>query len=220
MQEQKTTIIDIVMQSSNDARYRLAQPGKISRPRHLSAGFWLQMDVLPLAQCAKMIAFGFESVLWKQLGSRADDAILPEPGEYQTHKGKQFWPAMEMGCNFNSPHKHVVKKSGFILTHAYYLTTTASEIQTLRTRVTIDCARLEGATGRNNDKRWLNPYVMSSRATEMSDLFLLRPPPRKILKRGPPSNVKKQLERLETRMAASINRTEATAKSSGFEITA
>ena len=135
-------------------------------------------------------------------------------------KGMFFLPAMEVECNFKSSQKHVVKRSGFTLTHAYYLTATASQGQTLRRGVTIDCARLEGATGMNDDNWWLNLYVMFSRVTKMSDLLLLRPPPREILERGPPPNVKKQLEKFETRIAASINRAETTARRFGFNIPA
>ena len=135
-------------------------------------------------------------------------------------KGMFFLPAMEVECNFKSTQKHVVKRSGFTLTHAHYLTATASQGQTLRGGVTIDCARLEGATGMSDDNWWLNLYVMFSRVTQMSDLLLLRPPPREILERGPPSNVKNQLERFETRMAASVKRAEATARRLGINIPA
>ena len=72
----------------------------------------------------------------------------------------------------------------------------------------------------NDDNWWLNLYVMFSRVTQMSDLLLLRPPPREILERGPPSNVKNQLERFETRMAASVKSAEATARRFGFNIPA
>ena len=54
----------------------------------------------------------------------------------------------------------------------------------------------------------------------MSDLLLLRPPPREILERGPPPNVKKQFEKLETRIAAFIKRAETTATRFGFNIPA
>ena len=65
---------------------------------------------------------------------------------------------------------------------------------------------------------WLNLYVMLSRVTKMSDLLLLRPPPREMLERGPPENVKQQLGIFEKRMAASIKRVEATARRFGFDI--
>ena len=127
---------------------------------------------------------------------------------------------MEVECNFKSTQKHVVKRIGFTLTHAYYLTATASQGQTLRAGITIYCARLGGANGMNDDNWWLNLYVMFSSVTQMSDLLLLRPPPREILERGPPSSIKNQLERFETRMAASVTRVEATAKRFEFDILA
>ena len=131
-----------------------------------------------------------------------------------------FLPAVEVECNFKSTQKHVVKRSGFTLTHAHYLTAIASQGQTLRGGVTIDCARLEGTTGMSDDNWWLNLYVMFSRVTKMSDLLLLRPPPREILERGPPENVKKQLGISEKRMATSTKRAEATARGFGFDIPA
>ena len=70
----------------------------------------------------------------------------------------------------------------------------------------------------NDNNWWLNLYVMFSRVTKMSDLLLLRPPPREMLERGPPENVKQQLGIFEKRMAASIKRVEATARRFGFDI--
>ena len=67
---------------------------------------------------------------------------------------------------------------------------------------------------------WLNLYVMFSRATQMSDLLLLRPPPRESLERGPPENVKKQLAIFEKRIATTTKRAEAAARRFGFDIPA
>ena len=69
-------------------------------------------------------------------------------------------------------------------------------------QVTIDCARLPptaGTTGMDDDTWWLHLYVMFSRATRMSDMLLLRPPPRELLERGPPASVKTQLRRFAER---------------------
>ena len=76
-----------------------------------------------------------------------------------------------------------------MLTHAHYLTTTASQGQTIRAAVTIDCARNEpqGKQGTDDDAWWLNLYVMFSRVTRMEDMLLVRPPPRELLERGPVS---------------------------------
>ena len=69
-------------------------------------------------------------------------------------------------------------------------------------KVTIDCARLPptGAeTGMDDDVWWLHLYVMFSRATRMSDMLLLRPPPRALLERGPPANVSERLQKFADR---------------------
>ena len=97
------------------------------------------------------------------------------------------------------------------MTHANYLTSTASQGQTIRTGVTIDCARVApaGKQGMADEDWWLHLYVMFSRATCMEDMLLLRPPPRELLEAGPPKNVRQALERFDQRIAAS---TEAAAK--------
>ena len=83
---------------------------------------------------------------------------------------------------------HGINRFGFMLTHAHYLTATASQGQTLRAAVTIDCARNEpqGKHDTSDDAWWLNLYVMFSRITRMSDMLLVQPPPRELLERGPP----------------------------------
>ena len=99
-----------------------------------------------------------------------------------------------------SSEAHSVKRYGFMLTHANYLTTTASQGQTIRAAVTIDCARNEpqGQRGTSEDAWWLNLYVMFSRVTRMDDMLLIRPPPRELLERGPPVSVRDALKRFES----------------------
>ena len=99
-----------------------------------------------------------------------------------------------------SSEAHSVKRFGFMLTHANYLTTTASQGQTIRAAVTIDCARNEpqGQRGTSEDAWWLNLYVMFSRVTRMDDMLLIRPPPRELLERGPPVSVRDALKRFES----------------------
>ena len=86
-----------------------------------------------------------------------------------------------------------------MLTHAQFLTTTASQGQTIRAAVTLDCARIEPQANRGTceDEWWLNLYVMFSRATRMEDMLLLRPPPRTLLERGPPTAVREAMRRFE-----------------------
>ena len=113
---------------------------------------------------------------------------------------------------------HTVKRSGFPLTHASFLSSTASQGQTLRTGVTIDCARIEpkGRQGADDDQWWLHLYVMFSRATCLEDMLLLRPPPRELLERGPPPSVRAALERFEARIAESTEAAAALAASMGL----
>ena len=98
-----------------------------------------------------------------------------------------------------SSEAYSAQRFGFMLTHAHYLTTTASQGQTIRAAVTIDCARNEpqGQRGTTDDAWWLNLYVMFSRVTRVSDMLLLRPPPRTLLERGPPASVREALQRFE-----------------------
>ena len=110
-------------------------------------------------------------------------------------------PLMEATFTWEaSSEAHSVKRFGFMLTHANYLTTTASQGQTIRAAVTIDCARNEpqGQRGTSEDAWWLNLYVMFSRVTRMEDMLLIRPPPRELLERGPPVSVRDALKRFES----------------------
>ena len=110
-------------------------------------------------------------------------------------------PLMEATFTWEaSSEAHSVKRFGFMLTHANYLTTTASQGQTIRAAITIDCARNEpqGQRGTSEDAWWLNLYVMFSRVTRMDDMLLIRPPPRELLERGPPVSVRDALKRFES----------------------
>ena len=133
-----------------------------------------------------------------------------------------FLPAMETECVFRSTDKHTVKRAGFVLTHANFLTATASQGQTIRTGVTIDCARipLENGVGMSDDNWWLNLYVMFSRVTRMSDMLLLRPPPRELLERGPPANVREQIDIFARRIEKSNLQAAELAEQLGFELPA
>ena len=110
-------------------------------------------------------------------------------------------PLMEATFTWEaSSEAHSVKRFGFMLTHANYLTTTASQGQTIRAAVTIDCARNEpqGQRGTSEDAWWLNLYVMFSRVTRMENMLLIRPPPRELLKRGPPTSMRDAIKRFES----------------------
>ena len=130
-------------------------------------------------------------------------------------------PLMETAFTWEaSSTAHNVKRYGFMLTHAYYLTTTASQGQPLRCAVTIDCARQEpqGQRGADDDTWWLNLYVMFSRATQMEDMLLLRPPPRWLLERGPPKAIATALKRFYKRERPTVERAVALAREYGISL--
>ena len=68
--------------------------------------------------------------------------------------------------------------------------------------------------------RWLHLYVMFSRATRMADMLLLRPPPRRLLERGPPPSVRKALVGFESKIGDSVAAAEALAAEFGFSLPA
>jgi len=178
VQEQRATIVDFVFQEEDAKRYKETGPGEIFRPKKLPTGIWLQVD-------------NFEdSPSWRSLNE-----FIPEE---KVARGLYCMPLMEATFSWLvSSETHSIRRFGFMLTHAHYLTTTASQGQTLRKPVTIDCARNEGGRGTTDDAWWLNLYVMFSRVTRMSHMLLLRPPPRTLLERGPPASVRKALKRFE-----------------------
>jgi len=133
-----------------------------------------------------------DSPTWKSLKEHIEDEKVA--------RGLYCMPLMEAVFSWEvSSEAHSVKRFGFMLTHAHYLTTTASQGQTIRAAVTIDCARNEpqGQRGTSDDAWWLNLYVMFSRVTRMQDMLLVRPPPRELLERGPPASVREALKRFD-----------------------
>ena len=146
----------------------------------MRTGLWLQVDD------------SVNSPSWRSLKE-----VVPEE---QIARGLYCMPLVSAEFTWEtSSVKHCVKRYGFMLTHANFLTATASQGQTIRAAVTIDCARNEpqGMRGKGDDEWWLNLYVMFSRATKMEDMLLLRPPPRALLERGPPVSVRAALRRFE-----------------------
>ena len=188
--EQRATVVDVVMHANDKLRYSHARPGSIFRTEFLPAGFWLQVDDFDACP------------VWEDLLPFVADEESTAAADESRAKGMFFLPAMEADCVFQSTEKHIVKRSGFSLTHAFYLTATAAQGQTIGTGVIIDCARMppQGRVGMHNETWWLNLYVMFSRATKMSDMLLIRPPPRSLLEAGPPANVRAQLQKFNERV--------------------
>ena len=89
----------------------------------------------------------------------------------QRASGLLLYRPVESVFSWRSSETHTVRRTGFPLTHANYLTSTASQGQTIRTGVTIDCGRIEpkGNQGTKDADWWLHLYVMFSRATCMED---------------------------------------------------
>ena len=226
VQEQRATIVDIVFHPQDAENYRRARPGELFRPRFLPAGFWLQVDDFSSSPIWEQLLPTVEDTARNTIFNVDDSAPGPSMKEWRRRqqekraKGMFFLPAMETECTFKSTDKHTVRRAGFVLTHANFLTATASQGQTIRTGVTIDCARIPQANGvgMSDDNWWLNLYVMFSRVTRMSDMLLLRPPPREFLERDPPACIKEQLDIFAKRIENSSLQAEELAHELGFEL--
>ena len=187
IQEQKATIVSFVFESSDQERYDACAPGEIFRPRFLPAGIWMQVHKFekqsPDVVDALMNSFGIQK---------------------EKANGLFCFPLMEAHFKWKNAGKvHRIKRYGYALTHGRFLTSTASQGQTIRTGVTIDCAQDTsiGSPEERAENWWLHLYVMLSRATCMDDMLLLRPPPREVLQKGPPPSVLKALQKFDERMA-------------------
>jgi len=180
VQGQRATIVDFVFHEDDARRYRETRPGELFRPKRMPTGVWLQVDDFQ------------DSPSWESLKDHVPEEKLA--------RGLYCMPLMDKTFGWESSSVvHSVKRIGFMLTHAHYLTVTAAQGQTLRAKVTIDCARNEpqGLRGTSEDAWWLNLYVMFSRVTRMEDMLLLRPPPRELVERGPLASVREALRRFE-----------------------
>ena len=198
VQEQRATVAAFVFHDDDRARYNACGAGEIFRPCYQPAGIWLQVDDFTESPI-------FEHVL--PFLDEEDPCCSCCQGVAQRRaKGLYLFSPTEAEFTWRSSETHTVKRLGFALTHADYLTSTASQGQTLRNKgVTIDCARLftQGKQGMSDGQWWLHLYVMLSRATCLEDMLLLRPPPRELLERGPPATVKAALQQFEEKIAVS-----------------
>ena len=223
VQEQRATVIGFLFKDEDQARYDVCPPGELFRPRYQPAGIWLQVDnfagspiwveAMPFVKDPREDAdnaparpyFTHVVAWWRRKQEKRARALL----QYRPLEAEFAWRSAET---------HSVKRTGFALTHANYLTSTACQGQTVRTGVTIDCARIEpqGRQGVHEDQWWLHLYVMFSRATCLEDMLLLRPPPRELLERGPPVAIRAALELFEARIAESVEATAALATDMGL----
>ena len=204
VQNQTATIVDYVFAESDLAKYLETPSGELFRPRFLPLGIWLQIDNFHQGVLADEV---FELVSEPQEDSQQES----EPGFIGPRRTDEWWevrqmrrakglfllPVMTDYFKFQSRGTHPVKRNGFPVTHAAFHTSTSVQGYTLRTGVTIDCARIEhsGSQGMSDEVWWFHLYVMFSRATRMRDMLLLRPPPKELLERGPPKAILQALQR-------------------------
>ena len=163
VQEQRATIVDFVFKDSDRMRYNACQPGELFRPRYLPAGIWLEVD-------------GFQdSPIHEEVLPWLDDDCCSccHGVALRRARGLHLFTPVEATFTWRSSDNHSVRRTGFSLTHANYLTSTAAQGQTLRAGVTIDCARTApvGMMGMSDETWWLHLYVMFSRVTCMEDMF-------------------------------------------------
>ena len=211
VQEQRATIVDFVFKDEDRLRYKACPPGELFRPKYLPAGIWLEVD-----------DFRDSPIHGEVLPWLDDDCCCCccHGVALKRARGLHLFAPVVAEFTWRSSDNHTVKRTGFALTHANYLTSTASQGQTIRTGVTIDCARNApvGQTGMQDGAWWLHLYVMFSRATCMEDMLILRPPPRELLEAGPPHSVRRALERFDQRIAASTEAAAAIAARLGMQL--
>ena len=206
VQETTAIVIDFEMHEQDRLRYNACGPGELFHPSFLPSGFWVSVDNYDKCPVWEYFMETLED------GANAFDQVGPGPSlafsrqvlKERLARSMWFLPAMETTVKFSSTQKYDIRRCGFQATHAQFLTSTASQGQTLRSGVTIDCARLPptgGPRDMDDDVWWLHLYVMFSRPTRMSDMLFLRPPPRSLLERGPPANVEAQLQKFTERAA-------------------
>ena len=124
----------------------------------------------------------------------------------------------KVGFKWRSSQAYEVTRYQFAMTHAMIRTSTAAQGQTLKGGVVIDCAKHDD--GIDDDTWWLHLYVMLSRATQMQDMLLVRPPPAKVLFGGPPKELSAQLATLARRTAACRSDARRLAAELGFPLPA
>ena len=174
VQDTTGTIMDIEFHSADRARFLTATPGDIFVPRFLPSGLWVSVD--GYRGCKDWEGM-FE--ICSQHGHDRDEAE-------RLARSLWFLPAEEVVVPYN---KCEVRRCGFRCSHAKFLTSTGSQGITLRQGTIVDCARLPEL---DDDNWWLHLYVMFSRVTSLDDLLLLRPPPRELLERGPPTGIRER----------------------------
>ena len=114
--------------------------------------------------------------------------------------------------------KYTVTRTGLPVSHARAITSTACQGRTMRDGVILDCGRQEGGQHPKEDEDWwLDLYVMLSRATRLDDLLLMRAPDLEFFAKGPPKNLRSQLEQFAKRTNTCRKIAVKIARELGFE---
>ena len=191
--------------------YDAVGPGELFSPRHVPEGIWLQLDEFtrsPIA--AELLDCMQDEPPEDNFGDPLVDEeaqVDPERRRLRQARAGGIFVLRPMEVEFpwaTGGVRHQVRRTGFTLTHADYLTVSSAQGQTLRRGVTMDCGRTTGSRGMTDEQWWLNLYVMFSRVTRMEDMLLLRPPPRRLLEAGPPASVLRALRGFEQKTRASV----------------
>ena len=149
--------------------------------RHMPKGIWVRMD--------KYVDAPFSKVLQRS------DATLA----LADTKGLVFVEARTAERPFTF-RGHSVSRTGWPLSQGRVITAFSFQGRTMKQGVILDCGRkTDGEHKKDDDDWWLDLYVMLSRATRMEDLLLMRAPPADFLLRGPPADLKDQLNRFLAR---------------------
>ena len=113
--------------------------------------------------------------------------------------------------------KYTVTRTGFPLSHARVITSTACQGRTMRDGVVIDCGRMEtGQHVKEDEDWWLDLYVMLSRATRLEDLLLMRSPDLELFAGKPHKSLQKQLGKFARRSEECRRKAEQFAGELGF----
>ena len=173
VQDTVATIMDFVFHDKDRARYLRTPAGEMFTPEYLPSGLLVSIKGYRGCTCWE----SFLPLCLAHVGS-------PEKAE-ELARSFYFLEAEEVVVSYSG---HQVRRCGFRATNANCLTSTASQGLTLRSGTVVDCGRQKE---KDDDEWWLHLYVMFSRVTSLSDLLLIRPPPRELLERGPPSGIAK-----------------------------
>ena len=181
VQDTVATIMDFGFHDADRARYLKTPAGEMFTPRYVPSG--LLVSIKGYQGCS-----GWESFM--PLCVKHTNS--PEQAE-KLARSFYWFEAEEVVVSYSGLQ---IRRCGFRATNARCLTSTASQGLTLRSGTVVDCGRQKE---KDEDEWWLHLYVMLSRVTCLSDLLLVRPPPRELLERGPPVGIAKSLEKFQQR---------------------